>query len=161
MSETPVPEDLATVATRLTETATAWRHEASELRKALNEQGNYGKRNRRAIYGLVISLMLDVILSVVVAVLAVKTADANSAARVNHQSQVAGCKATNTSRADNELLWDFFLQLSVPDESKLPAAEKAKLHALQAKIVQTYAQRDCDNLGPNGAPTITPSPTAS
>jgi hypothetical protein len=161
MTDEPVPEDLATVATRLTEVAVAWRAEAQELRSDLNQQGRFGRNNRRWIYGLIFSLMIDVILSVSVLALAVTASNNSSETKRNRDSQIATCRATNQSRVDNKQLWEFFIQLLVPDETKVDAKTKTALVRLHAKLDSTYTLRDCDNIG-SGAPSpITPTSTPS
>lgn len=159
MTQTPVPDDLAVVAQRLTQTAADWRAEAQELRQELSQQTQYGHTNRRAIWGLVISIVMDVALSVVVAVLAVQAGNNSSATERNHDTQVATCEAANQSRRDNQALWNFFITLAVPDVSKAPPATQEAVAKLERKLDLTYAQRDCAKLGPNGAPTLAPSRT--
>lgn len=159
MTQTPVPDDLAAVAARLTQTATQWRAEAQELRRELAQQTQYGHTNRRAIWALVISIAVDVALSVAVAILAVQTSNNNSATKRNHDSQVATCVASNQSRQDNKALWNFFISLAVPDVSKAPPATQEAVAKLRAKLDMTYSQRDCARLGPDGTPTLPLTPT--
>lgn len=161
MTETPVPESLSALTDRLTKTTNEWREESQELRKVLNEQGRYGRKNRKWIYWLGFSIFIDVVLSISVAALAVGVASNHTQSETNRNTQIATCNATNQSRMDNKQLWTFFIQILVPDPNKASPDVKAALVKLHQKIDATYALRDCTKLGPSGTPTLTLSPSPS
>jgi hypothetical protein len=114
----------------------------------------YGHRNRRMIWGLIISIALDVTLTVVVAVFAVQAHDANTSAAaaravaaVAQQDSQALCEAGNVARAQQVDLWDYVLSLSrkptTPEQEKVVAQFEQHLHAV-------FAPRNCAALGQGG-----------
>lgn len=120
----------------------------SELGAEIQALRNYGRRNRRYIAGLAISLALDIILSVVVAFVAVTAAQANDLATQNHNTQVATCESSNQSRLVTVNLWNYIL-----DSASKNNADAAKLKQIQdfrAYMQKAYAQRDCSLIGSGG-----------
>lgn len=113
----------------------------------------YGRRNRRLIWGLVISIILDLALTVSVAIVAVQAHDANGAANQNRVSAIAACQSTNVARAQNQQLWDYLLAISQPRPGE-SAAQRARgekaLAEIRAKVATTFAPRDCQRQYPPG-----------
>lgn len=102
----------------------------------------YSQRSRRLIWGLVVSLLLDVLLSVAVAVIAVQANEATSTANQNRQTQIATCEAGNQSRALQLQLWTYVLDLSAQSPRDYPGKDQ-QLAQFRDYIARTFAPRDC------------------
>jgi hypothetical protein len=108
----------------------------------------YGQRNRRLIWGLAVSLLLDVLLSVAVFFVAVQATEASnratlatSEAALNRQSQLNSCEAANQARAVSIQLWNYVLDLS---EKNNPAPDKQmQIDQFRSYIQDAYSPRDC------------------
>jgi hypothetical protein len=110
-------------------------------------------RMRHVVIGLTVSLVLDVLLTVVVAVFAVTARDASDASNRNgatlsqlHASQVQGCLVNNDSKNKQAALWAFVvaaLQPPASDTSAQKAAAQKFLAKLERHIANAYMVRDC------------------
>ena len=112
----------------------------TELAKA----NAYARRTRRRLWFTIVSVVLDVALTVIVAVLAVQ---GNHSSHAAESAQVASrnlCLAGNTARREQEDIWLYFLGLVGP--GKTPAAVHAEA-LLRGKLHQDLAPRDCTALG--------------
>jgi hypothetical protein len=103
------------------------------------------------VIGLTISLVLDVLLTVIVAAFAVTARDASDAAHRNgvtlsqlHASEVASCQGGNQTRAKEIALWEHIYSIGVT--SKTPPKIRREDNALIAYIKGVFASRDCKNL---------------
>jgi hypothetical protein len=108
----------------------------------------YGHRNRRMIWGLVVSIVLDLILTGFVAVAAIQAHDANTAAGAAKASEMALCTAGNAARAQQVTLWTHLL--SLPPAAGSPARTKAQqeeIAAFGAYVKSIFKPRDCARLG--------------
>ena len=94
---TPADRDPVATAKGLTD---ALKGMAAELKRL----SDYGRRSRHLILFTLISLALDVALTVVVGLLAVQSHDATVTAQRASASNLALCQAGNTARAQNRQL---------------------------------------------------------
>jgi hypothetical protein len=117
----------------------------SELGTEIQALRNYGRRNRRYIAGLAISLALDIILSVVLAFVAVTATQANDLATQNHNTQVATCESSNQSRLVTVNLWNYILDSA--SKNNPDAAKLKQIQDFRAYMEKAYAQRDCSLIG--------------
>jgi hypothetical protein len=128
------------------------------LRQEIGALRTYGARNRHLILGLAISLLLDVILSIVVAFVAVSASDASSLANQNKQTQLATCRAGNETRAANVQLWTYVLDLAAASNPAPPTPQRTEsLKQFTAYLHTVYAPRDCDAGG--SASPLPPPPS--
>lgn len=123
---------------------------ADALTKALNgftarleQLTQYGRRNRRMIWGLVVSFVLDLALTIPIAWAVVHANDANDLAKANHVSQVQTCVASNDSRRDVRELWGKLFALSPAPKTD---EQRKRLGEFRAYIDKTYAPRDCSKI---------------
>lgn len=135
----PCNEDRARVfaaADRLQDSMTDLRAEITTLR-------TYGQRNRRYILGLVVSLALDLALSIVVAVFAVQANEASSLANQNRQAQRTACEAGNQARGVSVQLWNYVLDATSREPQNETPERKALIAKFRTYMESAYAQRDC------------------
>jgi hypothetical protein len=112
----------------------------------------YGKRNRRMIWGLIISITLDLILTAFVAVTAIQAHDANNSAKTARAVAVAAaqnnrnlCESSNIARAQQVELWTYLFDLAGPPKT----AQGAKLTAeFKHHLQVVFAPRDCSHVNP-------------
>jgi hypothetical protein len=115
------------------------------LRDELHAVQTYGKRNRHIIGWLAGSLVLDIALSIIVAVIAVKSAETNSLAHQNRQAQVTTCVAGNQARGVSLQLWTYVLDQA---QKTHPAPEQqAQIADFRQHVTAAYAPRDCSKAG--------------
>lgn len=107
----------------------------------------YGRRNRRLIVGLGISLALDILLTVAVVIVAVTANNAGDAASANRQSQIDTCTSSNQTRAASRNLWNYVLDAAANDPETQTAARKQQLAQFRTYMETAYAQRDCTRIG--------------
>ena len=88
------------------------------------------RRTRRLAIGLVISIILDVTLTIVVSVL---SANAISQGSTLHKSQLAACAIGNEGRVNQLELWGFVLALSAKDPNSNPARLHALIHGMSLR----------------------------
>jgi hypothetical protein len=139
----PAPDrEALETAQALTEALTGTREQVAALTAAV-------RRSRRHIVALAVSLLLDVALTVVVAIFAVQAHSASDrATRADvsvtqlHASQVAGCQAGNQQRAEQIGLWEHIYSLAKSGK-KLTAAQRRADNALIAYIRKTFAAKNC------------------
>ena len=112
----------------------------------------YGHKNRRMIWGLIVSIALDLILTAVVAVFAIQAHDANTSAQaaraiaaVASQNSRDLCESSNVSRAQQVELWGYLFSLAGPPRT----AQGAKLTAeFKHHLQVVFAPRDCGHPNP-------------
>ena len=93
---------------------------------------------------LVVSLALDVALSIVVAVFAVQASEASSLANQNRQAQRTTCEAGNQARAVSIQLWNYVLDATKDDPRNQTPERKALIAKFRTYMESAYAQRDCN-----------------
>lgn len=105
----------------------------------------YGRTNRKFV-------IVDVVLTVLLAGVGGLSVHAASQADQNRTAQIVTCQASNQARAQNEQLWTYLINLSTsqpprPGEtSAQKAASKTLISLLRAKVSATFAARDCQKL---------------
>ncbi len=135
---TPDPDATRQAADRLSISMQGLREEIVGLR-------SYGERNRRLIWGLLVSLALDLILSIVVAVVAVQAAETSSAASQNRQMQISSCEAGNQARMVSTQLWNYVLDLS--ERNIQTPEQRQRIAEFRQYMTTSLAPRDCSVVG--------------
>jgi uncharacterized membrane protein len=108
---------------------------------------DYGIRNRHLIWALIVSLILDLALTIVIALVAVQAHDANATALSAKAAQMALCEAGNTTRAQQRQLWFHLLTTPrLPGSPPRTKAQQQQIDAFKAYISQTFAPRDCHQI---------------
>jgi len=110
------------------------------------------RRTRRIAWGLVVSVTLDVLLTVILALIAVQAHNASNSAsaasmRAAHASasNLALCRASNVSREQQVQLWVHFYDLAA-HKGLTPAQKKADKQLI-AYIESVFRPRNCAALG--------------
>lgn len=117
--------------------------ELSKMKAELTAERERGRRTRKVVIGVVISLVLDLLLTVPVAWAVVRADSADELSKANRVNQRATCVAGNESRRDVRELWNKVFSLS----STSPSPEQARRVAeFKAFVEQTYADRDCSKI---------------
>lgn len=124
----------------------------------------YGHRNRHMIWALAISLMFDILMSVLFAFVAIQASNASdrateatSAAAQNRQNARVSCIAGNEARAAQVNLWNYVLDLSRrPNET--PEQTK-RIDDFRKYVHIVFAQRNCDRPDEPAVQPPTPSLT--
>jgi len=109
------------------------------------------RRTRRIAWGLAVSVLVDVVFTVVVTLIAIQahhasTAASNASMRAQHASasNLALCRASNVARHQQIELWDFLLQLAHGPETP---QQKRNINAFRMHLDAIFAPRDCTALG--------------
>ena len=97
------------------------------------------RRTRLLAIGMLVSFLLDIVLTVFVTVLSVNALGQASAI---HQSQLAACAISNGTRMEQITLWNYVIQLS----SRNPNSNKAQLDQFGAFVRKTFKPVDCARL---------------
>ncbi len=119
------------------------------MRDELKAVNAYGRRTRHIVWLTIVSVLLDVALSIVVTVFAVKVHDNAVTLNQLHATNVTACQAGNQTRAKQDLIWHELAMLSKP----APGTPKAQIRK-QRKAVQGFlalvdkaeAPRNCARL---------------
>jgi hypothetical protein len=148
VTEQPPGTGAVEAARALTGELSAFRGEVAALAVAV-------KRSRHYIFWLTVSLIVDVALTVVVAVFAVQAHDANTsaiaaraAAAVAAQDSKALCTSGNVARAEQIEPWEILIHLAKGPET---SAQKHEIAVFTADLRRIYAPRNCSHITP-GAP---------
>lgn len=125
-------------------TARALTKSLDALSARLEALTSYGLHNRRMIRGLVVSLALDVVLTVVVTYVAFQAQHASDNATRARAQQVTACQSGNAARAVQIQLWDYILAL--PPTHTLTAAEIKQRADLKTYLHKVFVPRDCTRI---------------
>ena len=136
--------DLIAVAQAMTASMDGLARQVGGLNTQVDAQESYGRRNRRMIWGLVISIALDAALTVALVGVAVATNDAANKATQVHNQQVTTCLSSNEARAKNVQLWDHVL--SIPPTVPRSAAQAKQAEDFKIYVHQVFAPRDCSKI---------------
>jgi hypothetical protein len=142
--EPALPGDPLTQITRITATMTQVSGTLDEVAAGLLKAQAYERRTRRLTWGLLVSLILDVALTVVVSILSI---NAISQAQAVHQSQLAACAVGNQARADQLKLWAFLLATTAGN----PGTNPAQLAQFRVFIGKTFKPVDCARVNRAGS----------
>lgn len=134
------PAAVLAAANRLDESMVGLTGEIHYLRK-------YGRRNRHLIWGLAISLVFDLALSVLLFFVFVVAGNANEAAERNRQSQIASCESGNQSRQVSSNLWLYILDTASKNPENQTEAKRRQIEDFRAYMLNAYAPRDCSQIG--------------
>lgn len=134
------PADVLAAANHLDESMIGLTGEIHYLR-------TYGRRNRHLIWGLAISLLFDLALSVLLFFVFVVAGNANEAAERNRQSQIASCEASNQSRQVSSNLWLYILDTASKNPENQTEAKRRQIADFRAYMLNAYAPRDCSQIG--------------
>ncbi len=138
------PRDLIAVAQALTSSMDGLAEQVGALNAQVEAQESYGRRNRRMIWWLVVSLLFDVVLTAVIATVAVQANRTSDRATQIHSQQVSTCLAGNEARAKNVQLWEFVFKLTSTTEQT--PEQKARVVKFRAYLYDTFAPRDCSKI---------------
>lgn len=110
----------------------------------------YGKKNRRMIWGLIISITLDLILTAFVAVTAIQAHDANTSAKAARAVAVVAaqnnrnlCESSNIARAQQIDLWNFAIGLGKGKPQT--AQQKENTAKFETHLHVLFAPRNCSH----------------
>lgn len=106
-------------------------------REAWQKVAAEGRKTRHLTIGLAVSIVFDVVLTVVIAILTVNALDQGSTL---HASQLASCSISNTTRVEQQQLWVYLFQLSGPPKT---AQAKAQEQKFLAYVDKTFAPVNC------------------
>ena len=116
----------------------------------------YGRTSRHLIAGLAVSLLLDVILTIVVAVFAVQAHEANSRATIAgatasaiHSSQISACQIGNQLRVRQVGLWEHLIAVSQPPPQETAAQKRQRAKTAAAFLVyvkKTFPRLNCQQV---------------
>jgi hypothetical protein len=113
--------------------------ELGRVAERLDSVASREKRTRRLSWVLAISFALDIILTVVVALLTVSAVNQASSIK---SSQLAACAIGNATRADERALWGYLVQLS----DKNPGTNQSELQKFDAFVNKTFAPVNCSQV---------------
>lgn len=133
--------DPIAAANQLTSALDAMSGRLEAVSAAQDEQILYGRRNRHLIWGLVVSLLLDAVLTVAIVSVTVKTNEASNRATETHNRLVATCISSNEARRLNTQLWEYIFTLK-PSTPRTVAQQK-QIVDLQDYVHRAFAPRDC------------------
>lgn len=109
-----------------------------EAIKVLVKDANRAKRTVRI---LIISVILDILLSIGLAYITIQTHHIATQADNNQDAIMRSCEVANEGRANNKALWNYLL--SLPPETPLTPEQQTRVTDFQKFIDKTFAPRDC------------------
>lgn len=134
------PADVLAAANRLDESMVGLKDEIHYLRK-------YGRRNRHLIWGLGVSLLFDLALSVLLFFVFVVAGNARDTADRNRQTQIATCESSNQARQVSSNLWLYILDTAAKNPENQTEARRKQIADFRAYMLNSYAARDCSQIG--------------
>lgn len=137
--------------------------EATEVNTAtIAKVDKKSQRSREFIYGIIVSVVFDIAMSVGFGILAVQAHRAADKANDSLHTQKISCDASNISRSDNKQVWhDLFDFLT--EDNKITPEQLPRLKVLSDKITIIFAPRDCNQILKSDVtvtdltPTVVPS----
>jgi hypothetical protein len=150
----PVADEPVAAATNLADSLNNLAGQLAAAKTSSAEQFSavekFGRKNRHFIWGLILSIVLDVTLSILAFFLVNslhntqnQVVQQQSAARTTQYSQ---CVTNNDARAQDKTLWDVFFADLVPPGSKPTPKIAAELARLNKIVNDKDAPRDCKTL---------------
>lgn len=132
----------------LTEAAVELVGQIQQLRADSGEQlvtlARRSSRDRKMIYTLAASLVLDVMLTAALLMVGIRATDAGDRADQVHAQQQATCQNSNEARQAQVQLWDYILSLPAP-EPRTDEQER-QLVKFRAYVHRVFAPRDCSRI---------------
>lgn len=136
MSEQSFPDPVLERLEALTQQLVMVSERLSEVAAAGAATAGREGRTRRLAVGLAVSFILDIALTIVVSILSVSALNQNATL---HASQLSACALSNTTRADERLLWSYLFDLNGK-----PATSEVK--KFLAYVDTTFAPENCGAL---------------
>jgi hypothetical protein len=137
----PGPQESAVVVA----TAKGLTEALGRMTAELRQVQAYGRRSRRIIVALAASLVLDIAVTITVAVFAGQVSRATDQASATltelHKTQISACRLGNQSREQQIALWQHIA--TVGTTSKTPAKARHRDAALLAYIRRIFGARNC------------------
>lgn len=99
------------------------------------------KRNKNNIRWLALSIVLDILLTIVITFITIRTQQLQKQSETNKNAIVARCENTNEARARSARLWDYLIDQS-KDQPRTPDQEKFRNDFIKLKN-ETFAPSDC------------------
>lgn len=112
---------------------------AHQLQRTVDEITGYSRRTRKLIWGLALSIVIDIALTVIIAFLTASALNANSTL---HKAQLTACGIGNQSRLQQIRLWDEVLAVSKPANAHEAQVDRQ----FRAFVSTTFAPVDCAKL---------------
>jgi hypothetical protein len=144
--EFPDPtEALLALTNEISDTKNALR-ETNEAIKVIPTIDRYTKRSRRMITALAICFSLDIILTLIVAIVGLT---AHSTASTLRTDQINECYSGNTTRVQEAGIWTTFIDILVPPVKPANVteaqytADKATAATFLKTVDKDFAPRDC------------------
>jgi hypothetical protein len=125
------------------------------LSKRLDAAESYGRRNRRLIAITIVSMLVDVALTVAVTVALVGVHHNAATVSQLHGTSVSACRLGNQTRAANVALWDHVAAISQPRAGESTAQRRRQEKTTAAFLTyvrKVWASRNCQSLYRLGHP---------
>lgn len=117
--------------------------EANPIDQQISNLTRADQRNRRHIILLALSLLFDLVLSLVLAYGWHTNHNLAIRAETNRDAIVRGCETSNEARAKNKQLWAYILELPTPDGQPRTPEQQKRLDDFRMFVDDTFAPRDC------------------
>lgn len=100
------------------------------------------KKRKRQLRLLATSIILDIVLTVGLTFLSIRTHNLAVTADSNHSAIVRSCESSNDARASNKQLWHFLLDLPTPNAQTIQ--QQTNRDKFSMYVDKTFAPRDCN-----------------
>lgn len=117
------------------------------LKSEIRELHVYGRRNRHLIWGLAVSLVFDVLLSVALFITFITAGNAQDTADRNRQAQVSSCESGNQTRQASVSLWTYILDTVEKSPQNQTEERRKQIADFRHYMLDAYASRDCSKVG--------------
>lgn len=116
-----------------------------DIQRKMAQINKDNKRSRKIMWGLGVSIFLDVTLSVVTVLLAIGLNSTSTNQRVaTQQTLYSQCTQSNVDRAQDKQVWEVFLGDLVPKGAKLTPKLQAEVAHIYTVIDSKDAPHDCN-----------------
>lgn len=136
--------DPIAVAQAMTTAMEGLANQLDALNSQVEAQRAYGRRNRRGIWVLGVSMAVDLALTVGVVISLAQSSNASDKASQVRTQQIVTCQASNEARANNKKLWEYLLAL--PPTSPRTEKQVRQIADFRAFVDKTFAPRDCTRI---------------
>lgn len=101
-------------------------------------------KRKRQVRLLTISIFLDILLTIGLAVVSLNTHKLATQADSNQQAIIRSCETGNEARANNKQLWTYLLNIPTPNA---PTFQQQQVRdQFSAFVDKTFAPRDCSKV---------------